>query len=525
MKKQFFSRAAVCALALLMVLIPVFAVTAGADGLYSIPSADVDITLLENGDAEIRESWVVEYREGAFPSFSRRLRFGDDLKGYEKISYIEFWEYSIGDVPVPHVEDASAGAAQTWNFIQEDSYIDMNWFGYFQAGSRVKFSCRYVLKEVVHRLREGNAVFSYCLIDESFDVPIDKTNVTIHLPGAAPQIMNYSAQGTEEIGEDSVSFLTESHSGMQKYIITMDSALFGTLPKSGTSERFFEKQKAPAAAEVTKAETAGTVNENTGGGTLGLVIVAAMLGGLVWWVVALAFRLHKEDEEYQFDRKQKERETFLKILEANPGYVAEIVQKLAESGVSSVELACSIAWLNQCGTIFMVGMLCEMVNEGNAKIDEKAVWIKNRIYSKDYQREFVSAMVSGLVYQERDGFLYFDLQEMVHYLAAKSNYDELFKELDAIAAKMRKPINGALKEEYQIVARYYVSTGSHCNLTQLLQLAKECGRVDPVLIAGLFVNPTADDAGGDSVKYLAWVSKAVRDKRIGKKSSGISGAV
>lgn len=503
MKKHSFLRILLCTWVLLLVLAPVLSMTAAADNSYSIPSADFDIVLMENGDAVVTETWILDYKSGDFTRFHKEIHT-TDLYAYEQFSNVEFRNFYINGAQVYQTWDTSGRPSNTFALIGSSENIEMCWYLAVQAPGRAEYKCEYVLRDVVHELKDGNAVFSYRVVGAKFDDSIGVTTVTIHLPGASGQIADYSRLGTAEIGEDTVSFRTSSHSKLQKYIITMDRSLFDNVTVCKTEESAF----------------AGESSSEGSGAVIGLSWFAAI--GFFIFLMERRGRKLKAAEEKKKEEQRAAQEAFMQRLDKNPNHMAEVLQKLNERGISPMELGCTISKVPYSGSILMVGMLCQLVNEGYVQIEDDQILIANKVFPEKNEREFVNALASAFPYEEQGDVLRFNVQILADQLGALDKDNALFKTLDSLADRMARTIPADLKEACQDVESYFNVHGFRSDLNNVIQLAKENGEVDPLLLAGLFVGTTANCGTNEPLEKLAFLGVFIRDARIPKKSNSSS---
>lgn len=159
-----------------------FSVNVLADeGDYSIKSATFDVHLLSNGNAQIRETWYVNYEEGVFDSFFNKILL-DTSKGKEKyfnvidfkasIDGIECFKAENNEDKIPFSYYLENGFNDNESVVYYTLYFEKeNVLGYFEV--------EYTLTNVVKLVDDSYYFFDYRILPDEFDKNIDTVYINI----------------------------------------------------------------------------------------------------------------------------------------------------------------------------------------------------------------------------------------------------------------------------------------------------------------------------------------------------------
>lgn len=507
MKKKLLPRALVCMLAMLMVLVLVVPKpVSAASQSYSIVSADFDITLSEDGDAIVTETWVLDFKSGDFTRFSKQIYRGSDMADYEGADYAQYYYFYIDGEPVHQTENTASRPDRTWGLVETEDNIELNWYMNIHSPRRVEFKCKYILVNTIYQLADGNAVFAYRVVGAKFDKVIDNTTVTVHLPGESGQIKNYSGLPTVEVGKDSISLHQGSHSGLQKVIVTMDRSLFGEIHSSRALESSFR--------ENLRSDKMGPMEI-----MLGLLSIA-LTGGIFYRIYSSGKKSNAKRAQQLAEARAK-RDAFLQKLEANPDLIKQRLQELEEAGITPMNFACSFAKSGKSGTVFLMGMLCQMVNEGYASIDDDEISILDGSIPTDKgYKQIRNAMESVLPYEKRDGMMVFDNRKMSNVMESLSKDCDFFSRLDLQLGSMAVRFPEEKAAAVQDIQDYFRYIPFNSDLNNILQLAKENGEVDPLLLAGVFTGVMSGGGTINPLENLASQCILIRNARLPKRTGG-----
>ena len=147
---------------------------------YTTESVDFDVFLTEDGDAEITETWIVNYEKGEFTRFHKNIYM--DLPKEEKIIRITDFKVEVdGEEYEPTSnredrEDRPEGKFY-YGFINSDTYTYEVFFR--KSEERVKIEVSYILNDVVKYIDNEYYLFVYRFLPKGYKDNIEDFSVKI----------------------------------------------------------------------------------------------------------------------------------------------------------------------------------------------------------------------------------------------------------------------------------------------------------------------------------------------------------
>lgn len=147
---------------------------------YTTESVDFDVFLTEDGDAEIKETWIVNYEKGEFTRFRKNIYM--DLPKEEKIIRITDFKVEVdGEEYEPTSnredrEDRPEGKFY-YGFINSDTYTYEVFFR--KSEERVKIEVSYILNDVVKYIDNEYYLFVYRFLPKGYKDNIEDFSVKI----------------------------------------------------------------------------------------------------------------------------------------------------------------------------------------------------------------------------------------------------------------------------------------------------------------------------------------------------------
>lgn len=162
---------------------------------YTVNSLDVNVYLNEYGDAEIEETWVVDY-SGSFSRFYKNIYL--DLPKDESISQISNWSVSIDGVDCERTNDIESRTPYTFAIIEEKDKL--RYEIYSDTNSEIReFQIRYTLEDVVKYVDNSYYLFVMRCLPDGYKDNIENLNVRISTFDLNTDIIGlYNTKGIEK---------------------------------------------------------------------------------------------------------------------------------------------------------------------------------------------------------------------------------------------------------------------------------------------------------------------------------------
>lgn len=194
----------------------------------SIDSANFDIQLLENGDANITETWTVDY-EGKYSRFYKDIHSGS-LTTAEKYTDSKFNYLTINGVECAYAEDLDAREDYTYSIVNQGGNTTINWY-YNVEDDEVTYEANYTIENIVKETVANQAVFCYRLIGKDFTKEIDNVSIKISTYNNQPVDLYYTnKENSIAISTDNNGTLyidsTKASSGLFRVIATTNIDVF-----------------------------------------------------------------------------------------------------------------------------------------------------------------------------------------------------------------------------------------------------------------------------------------------------------
>ena len=261
---------------------------------YDIENAEFVVDLMENGNAEVTETWTVNFKKGKFTRFYvERFRgweaenpvAGGDVEKYDKIKYKHFWIDGKECKRTKKIDERPEN-----RYYIDDEGLNMDSYGWFfkAENRRVELKVQYVLTNLV-KIGESSTeaedftCFSYRFIGRKFEHPIEHVAIEINPPDYCQMKLysnlNESVHNTGGKAELESEYLGEG--GLQLYIEMPEELFSEKLEKVGVvdislaMESMHTGQKMEAKEEMEK-KTGLSLFEKC------LLYVLCPLGAIVW---------------------------------------------------------------------------------------------------------------------------------------------------------------------------------------------------------------------------------------------------
>lgn len=207
--------------ALLVCILMVFSVNVwAAEKSYHISKANFDITINDDGSANIVETWLLNYEGNSFSRFYKDIYA--DLPKDEMFTEIEDLQVSIDGIPCKLTDHPDERPEETYFFEKDGDAYRISAFRNSTSVTEYVFS--YKLTKVVKNVDNDYNLFIYRPIGADFKKPVDSVEVHIHTPeGSVPKIL-YCTQGKSVINRSDVNIYAKDCEGMYRIRIRMDGA-------------------------------------------------------------------------------------------------------------------------------------------------------------------------------------------------------------------------------------------------------------------------------------------------------------
>lgn len=147
---------------------------------YTTESVDFDVFLTEDGDAEITETWIVNYEKGEFTRFHKNIYM--DLPKEEKIIRITDFKVEVDGEEYESTsnredrDDRPEGKFY-YGFINSDTYTYEVFFR--KSEERVKIEVSYILNDVVKYIDNEYYLFVYRFLPKGYKDNIEDFSIKI----------------------------------------------------------------------------------------------------------------------------------------------------------------------------------------------------------------------------------------------------------------------------------------------------------------------------------------------------------
>ena len=190
---------------------------------YNIESAEFNVYLDENCNADRKEKWNLNFKKGDFSRFKvSRLLNPNEL---EKFDDIEFKDFKNNNSNCLEAEDIEKRPEGTYSLSKSDNLLEYAW--YFKANNeKLILEDNYKLINLVKYTDSGYALFCYRFIGEDFEKDIDNLKIVINMPSKGNIEIRHDSDMKYEIFDNRVELNKNNSSGMVKINVAMDKNMF-----------------------------------------------------------------------------------------------------------------------------------------------------------------------------------------------------------------------------------------------------------------------------------------------------------
>lgn len=343
-----------------------------SDTEYDIESAEFIVNLDENGNAEVKEKWNLNFKKGDFTRFKvSRLINPNELENFDEIQFKGFKNNNSQCFETKDIEKRPEG---TYSITKSDDLIEYAW--YFRANNeKLILEDNYKLTNLVKYTDSGYALFCYRFIGKDFEKDIDNLKITINMPSKGNIEVRHDSEMPYKIFDNRVELNKSYGSGMVKINVAMDRSMFSNnigYISEETLNKIYESEKL-------KEEFI----------YMFFIVISAILITLIIWI------------SYRYFKKVK--------LAKDDEYVKSAVNKLINDSITPYEFSrlCGVyrVYFNEFKLIFL-----DLLRRDVLRIIEDKIYMNyNLIYDlKDYEIEVFDLLYESKKTDEDISFISMD---------------------------------------------------------------------------------------------------------------------
>lgn len=396
---------------------------------YAIKSAYFNVQLLENGDATVTETWIIDFTKGSFTRFyvERYL----DVPKLEKFSDIVYHSFTINDVECTpnHSKDRTPG---TYSIKADNRYETYAWYMNAENEEMV-FSVQYTLKDIVKYTEDDTALFCYRFVGENFQKNIEYLNIGIYAPSECAIEVRSGNHYRHFAESGSINFFAGNIRGLVKINVAMPKDVF--------------------------SDTISFISDNE------LKEVSIDISALIFWIFifcligwGIGYSNKKFPSTKSINRK-------LKKAAKDPVKIKLIIDKFMQLDITPIEynriLGEPFTQMNAFRLVFL-----ELIRKAVISIDKDSLYIDVTKLDdlKEYEREFIQGLFSHMPFSsenEKRGILLADFFK---------DFTLSYKQLSRLMSTVRKMLkvskeHKALKEDAAILRAYLIRNSKMYSLS------------------------------------------------------------
>ncbi|MBQ0000053.1 MAG: DUF2207 domain-containing protein, partial [Clostridiales bacterium] len=292
-------------------MLVVLAVSVFADNEYSIPMAEFEVVINEDGSASVHESWQVRFISGDFTRFYKDLSTADLPKDESFTSVSDVAVY-IDGTPCEYADDTDSRPEYHYNLSSDTPGATLSAYVKSSKVTRT-YDFYYTLNDAVKCVDDSYNLFVYRFIGANFSKKVDAVEITVTVPEQAYGDVLYVSDGESSADGNRITTIAKNCSGMYKYRLRID----------GT--------EIPGAVNITSDDLTNKTDDNDDDFSMTFIGIAAAIWAAI---VALAFRSKMAKNKI---RKQLKNDGMLPIYQLLSGFSSvleptELVEEVEQSG-------------------------------------------------------------------------------------------------------------------------------------------------------------------------------------------------
>lgn len=211
----------------ILIIISFLSVSVNAENKkYTIESVHFDVLLTEHGDANITETWVINYEKGEFNKFYKNIYI--DLPKEEEFSDIEDLEVEVDGEEYELTLDGSRSEGFYSSSYSDSTYTYEVYFNKSEEISKITVS--YTLKDIVKCVENEYYMFVYRFLPAGYKNNISNFSINIKTeqPEESKMTVLYKTKGDLDVGFNT-NIEASNVSDMYKVKLRIDGNIFSTL--------------------------------------------------------------------------------------------------------------------------------------------------------------------------------------------------------------------------------------------------------------------------------------------------------